>query len=106
MVTVSSSTPARQGQFGAAVVGHQGGEGQRLADNAPQRSRPATTSAAPAMAGTARGDTKAATSTRRAPAPHQRLDQAHPVGDGNGRLGLQPVAGPDLADRPTRDARP
>ena len=63
---------------------------------APRRRRP---SPAPPSA------TRTATASMRVhPGGDQRLDQPHPVVDRDRRLGLQPVARPDVADRRRRRA--
>ena len=76
IVTVSSSTPAVERQLCAAHVRHQRG-----IDHAWRRTMPAITSAAPAIAGTAFGDTNAATSMWLTPASVSASTRRDPVRD-------------------------
>ena len=85
---------ALEGQLGATDVGDERRVPHALATEAPA----ASTSAAPAMAGTAFGDTNATASMRVTPAADQRLDEPHPVLDRDRGLRLQAVPRPDVTD--------
>ena len=83
-------------QLGALDVRHQ--RPQRDVVAREREPWPPTTSPAPAIAGTAFGETNAATSTSREPGSEQPLDQLDPACRLDGPLSLQPVPGRDVAD--------
>ncbi len=89
IVTVRWSTPAAVASSAPLTFGTSA---HRVTSSASSV-RPATTSAAPAIAGTAFGDTKAATSIVAEPGADQAGDQLHPPLGRDRLLALEPVAG-------------